>query len=102
MPIIQMYLESWLTDDKAADLGAEVVEVVHSAIGSAKAHINVVVRHAGGSKFVEASMPTAPTFGSSAHGRSAGREGRDLATAGDRHGWSEVGQRHGGARTDHG
>ncbi|SHQ38653.1 hypothetical protein [Mycobacteroides abscessus] len=102
MPIIQMSLECWLTDDKAADLGAEVVEVVHSVFGSAKAHINVVVRHAGGSKFVEASMPTTPTFGSCAHGRSAGREGRGLTTAGDRHGWSEVGQRQGGVRADHG
>lgn len=55
MPIIQMDLKGPLTDDEAADLGAEVVEVVHAAIGSAKAHINVVIRHAGGSKIVEAS-----------------------------------------------
>lgn len=54
MPIIQMDIKQSLTDDQAQRLGAEAVDVVHEAIGSAKAHINVVIRHGSGTKIVEA------------------------------------------------
>lgn len=54
MPIIQMDLKPALTDEEANALGAEVVEVVHGAIGSARAHINVVIRHAAGTRIIEA------------------------------------------------
>ena len=54
MPIIQMDLKSALTDEQAESLGEEAVEVVHASIGSAKAHINVIIRHATGTRIIEA------------------------------------------------
>jgi phenylpyruvate tautomerase PptA (4-oxalocrotonate tautomerase family) len=54
MPLIQMDLRQELTDDQLARLGAEVVDVVHAAIGSARAHINVIIRHGAGTHMIEA------------------------------------------------
>jgi phenylpyruvate tautomerase PptA (4-oxalocrotonate tautomerase family) len=54
VPIIQMDLKHQLTEEQAQAIAAEAVEVVHAAIGSAKAHINVVVRTPGGTRLLEA------------------------------------------------
>ena len=54
MPLIQMELKQHLTADQVETLGAKAVDVVHAAIGSSKAHINVVIRHAGGTRVIEA------------------------------------------------
>lgn len=54
MPIIQLELKSALTDAEAEALGLETLEVVHASIGSAKAHINIIIRHAGGRRIIEA------------------------------------------------
>lgn len=54
MPFIQMDLTHKLTDERVESLGAEAVDVVHAAIGSARAHINVVIRHGNGTRIIEA------------------------------------------------
>ncbi|MGW3484002.1 hypothetical protein [Rhodococcus indonesiensis] len=53
MPIISMDLKHALTDEQAHSLGADAVEAVHAAIGSATAHINVIIRHAAGTRIIE-------------------------------------------------
>ena len=54
MPVIRMDLKQKLTEVQAERLGAEAVDVVHAAIGSAKAHTNVIIRHGAGTLVVEA------------------------------------------------
>lgn len=44
MPFIQVDVRSGLTADQRAELGVRIVDVVHAAIGSARAHINVAIR----------------------------------------------------------
>lgn len=54
MPIIQLELKQALTTEQEDRLSEEAVQIVHESIGSAKAHINVVIRHNAGTRIVEA------------------------------------------------
>ena len=44
MPYIQCDLEQGLSDDQKRDLVRRMAEATHKAIGSAMAHINIVLR----------------------------------------------------------
>lgn len=44
MPFIQVDIRSGLSVEQREALSARIVEVVHEAIGSARAHINVAIR----------------------------------------------------------
>lgn len=54
MPYIQVDVREGLSPQQVAELGARVVDVVHDAIGSARPHINVVIRQLPSSSLVEA------------------------------------------------
>lgn len=54
MPLIQLELKQELTEEQVTRLGAQAVDVVHDAIGSARAHINVIIRHRAGTRIIEA------------------------------------------------
>jgi phenylpyruvate tautomerase PptA (4-oxalocrotonate tautomerase family) len=44
MPFIQVDVRSGLSAEQRAALSMRIVDVVHDAIGSARAHINVAIR----------------------------------------------------------
>lgn len=44
MPFIQVDVRSGLTAEQREALSTRIVDVVHEAIGSARAHINVAIR----------------------------------------------------------
>lgn len=54
MPYIQVDTRTELSPEQRALLGKQIVEVVHAAIGSARAHINVAIRQAESGGIVEA------------------------------------------------
>jgi phenylpyruvate tautomerase PptA (4-oxalocrotonate tautomerase family) len=54
MPYIQVDTRTELTAEQRALLGKQIVEVVHAAIGSSRAHINVAIRQAESGGIVEA------------------------------------------------
>jgi 4-oxalocrotonate tautomerase family enzyme len=54
MPIIQCDLEAGLSDEEKINLVRKITEVTHKAIGSAYAHINVVLREHPASNLGEA------------------------------------------------
>jgi len=54
MPYIQVDIHEGLSPDQVAELGARVVDIVHDAIGSARAHINVAIRQLPASGLIEA------------------------------------------------
>jgi phenylpyruvate tautomerase PptA (4-oxalocrotonate tautomerase family) len=54
MPYIQVDTRTELTAAQRALLGERIVEVVHAAIGSSRAHINVAIRQAEPAGIVEA------------------------------------------------
>ncbi len=54
MPFIQVDIATGLTDAQLAELREQIVEVVHDAIGSTRAHINVAIRQLPPSGIVEA------------------------------------------------
>lgn len=57
MPFIQCDLEQGLSDAEKRDLVRKMTEVTHKAIGSAYAHINVVLREHPSSNLGEAGEP---------------------------------------------
>lgn len=57
MPYIQCDLEAGLSDTEKMDLIRRMTEVTHKAIGSAYAHINVVLREHPRSNLGEAGEP---------------------------------------------
>ena len=54
MPYIQVDTRTELSAAQRAALGQRIVEVVHEAIGSSRAHINVAIRQAESAGIVEA------------------------------------------------
>jgi phenylpyruvate tautomerase PptA (4-oxalocrotonate tautomerase family) len=54
VPYIQVDTATPLTPEQRALLGKQIVEVVHAAIGSSRAHINVAIRQAESGGLVEA------------------------------------------------
>jgi 4-oxalocrotonate tautomerase family enzyme len=54
MPFIQVDITQGLTDVQLARLREEIVDVVHEAIGSARAHINVAIHELPTERLVEA------------------------------------------------
>jgi 4-oxalocrotonate tautomerase family enzyme len=54
MPFIHVDLEAGLTEEQKIELTRRIVEVTHDAIGSARGHINVVIRDWPGANIVEA------------------------------------------------
>jgi phenylpyruvate tautomerase PptA (4-oxalocrotonate tautomerase family) len=44
MPYIQVDVRAGLSPAQRVELGRRIVDVVHDAIGSARAHINVAIR----------------------------------------------------------
>ncbi len=57
MPFIQCDLEAGLSDDEKIALINKMTEITHKAIGSANAHINVVLREHPASNIGEAGVP---------------------------------------------
>jgi len=57
MPFIQCDIEQGLSDEKKRRLVKRMVEVTHKAIGSANAHINVVLREHPSVNIAEAGEP---------------------------------------------
>ena len=57
MPFIQCDLEAGLSDDEKVALINEMTEITHRAIGSARVHINVVLREHPTANIGEAGMP---------------------------------------------
>lgn len=54
MPFIQVDIAQKLTPDQVARMSEEIVDIVHEAIGSARAHINVAIRQLPSENLVEA------------------------------------------------
>ena len=54
MPFIQVDITEGLTHDQLAQMRQQIVEVVHDAIGSARAHINVAIHEVPAERIVEA------------------------------------------------
>jgi phenylpyruvate tautomerase PptA (4-oxalocrotonate tautomerase family) len=54
MPFIQVDITEGLSEAQFATLREQIVEVVHEAIGSARAHINVAIRELPAGRIVEA------------------------------------------------
>jgi phenylpyruvate tautomerase PptA (4-oxalocrotonate tautomerase family) len=54
MPYIQVDVREGLSSEQVAELAARVVDIVHDAIGSARAHINVAIRQLPAAGLVEA------------------------------------------------
>lgn len=54
MPFIQVDIATELSPSQLAQLREEIVETVHEAIGSARAHINVAIREVPRDRIVEA------------------------------------------------
>jgi phenylpyruvate tautomerase PptA (4-oxalocrotonate tautomerase family) len=54
MPYIQVDVREGLSSEQVAELGARIVDIVHDAIGSARAHINVAIRQVPVAGLVEA------------------------------------------------
>ncbi|MFD0441153.1 tautomerase family protein [Streptomyces chartreusis] len=57
MPYIQVDVRSGLSQEQRLALSARIVDVVHDAIGSARAHINVAIRELEPGALVEAGEP---------------------------------------------
>ena len=60
MPFIQVDIAAGLSGDQLAVLREQIVEVVHDAIGSSRAHINVAIRELPADQIVEAGRTGAP------------------------------------------
>lgn len=54
MPFIQVDITEGLSAAQFATLREQIVEVVHDAIGSARAHINVAIRELPAGRIIEA------------------------------------------------
>jgi 4-oxalocrotonate tautomerase family enzyme len=54
MPFIQVDINEGLTQEQLAQLRARIVDTVHEAIGSARAHINVAIHEQPPGRLVEA------------------------------------------------
>jgi phenylpyruvate tautomerase PptA (4-oxalocrotonate tautomerase family) len=54
MPFIQVDVGSGLSPEQRVLLGTRIVDIVHDAIGSARAHINVAIREIEQGGLVEA------------------------------------------------
>lgn len=59
MPFIQVDVRAGLSPQQRAELSTRIVEVVHEAIGSARAHINVSIREVEPSGLVESGQVVA-------------------------------------------
>jgi phenylpyruvate tautomerase PptA (4-oxalocrotonate tautomerase family) len=53
MPFIQVDVRAGLSPEQRAALSMRIVDVVHEAIGSARAHINVAIREVESGGLVE-------------------------------------------------
>lgn len=56
MPFIQVDIAEGLTRPQLAEMRERIVEVVHDAIGSARAHVNVAIRELPADRIVEAGV----------------------------------------------
>lgn len=54
MPLIQVAVTEGLDEDQLARMREQIVEIVHDAIGSARAHINVLIHELPAGRIVEA------------------------------------------------
>jgi phenylpyruvate tautomerase PptA (4-oxalocrotonate tautomerase family) len=54
MPYIQVDMHMGLSSHQLASLGARIVDIVHETIGSARPHINVVIRQIPAGGLIEA------------------------------------------------
>jgi phenylpyruvate tautomerase PptA (4-oxalocrotonate tautomerase family) len=54
MPFIQVDIAEGLTPEQLAAMRHQIVEIVHDAIGSARAHINVAIHELPPERIVEA------------------------------------------------
>lgn len=54
MPYIQVDVRAGLSPERRVELGRRIVDVVHDAIGSARAHINVAIREVHPDGLIEA------------------------------------------------
>ena len=59
MPFIQVDVRAGLSPEQRAALSNQIVDVVHEAIGSARAHINVAIRDAEPGGLVQAGQVVA-------------------------------------------
>jgi phenylpyruvate tautomerase PptA (4-oxalocrotonate tautomerase family) len=57
MPFIQVDVRAGLSQEQRALLTTRIVDIVHDAIGSARAHINVAVREIEPGGLIEAGQP---------------------------------------------
>jgi len=57
MPFIQVDIRSTLSQEQRLLLSARIVDTVHEAIGSARAHINVAIREIEPGALVEGGEP---------------------------------------------
>ena len=61
MPFIQVDIRSGLSADQREALAERIVEVVHDAIGSARAHVNVAIREVEPGALVESGQVASPS-----------------------------------------
>ncbi|HTQ89446.1 MAG TPA: tautomerase family protein [Streptosporangiaceae bacterium] len=57
MPFIQVDVRAGLSPEQRVLLSTRIVDIVHDAIGSARAHINVAIREIEPGALVEAGLP---------------------------------------------